>query len=72
MAALPVPPFTIRQALAACGVNDNDLFEGETPAQRLSFDLFDDSFESCKDKSDHEIDSDFKSYSTLTQAQGQI
>ncbi len=64
--------FTVQQALAACGVNNVDLFDGETQAQRLATDMFDNSYESCKDKTSHEMDSDFKTYSTLTQAQGQI
>jgi len=71
---VPIVPvtFTVRDALAACGVNDATLFDNETAAERLAEDMFDDSFESCKDKTDDELDGDFKTYSALTATQGQI
>ena len=64
--------FTARQNLVACGANDVDSFNEETSAQRLARDLFEDAFESCKDKSFEDLDSDFKTCSELTQAQGQV
>ena len=72
-----VPPnvptaYTVREAMAECGVNDTDLFEEKTQAERLSADLFSDDFHTCMDKTHAELDSDFKTYSDLTQAQGQI
>jgi hypothetical protein len=68
MAALPViPTFDVHQAMAACGVNDVD-----TAAARMALDMFNNSFRSCMDKTFDEIYQDFKSYSTLTVAQGQI
>eukprot|EP00978_Attheya_sp_CCMP212_P011988 scaffold29703_cov31-Attheya_sp.AAC.1 len=58
--------------MAACGVNDVDLFDGATASARMALDMFNDSFHSCMDKTFDEVDQDFKSYSSLTIAQGQI
>jgi hypothetical protein len=67
MAALPlIPAFDVHQAMAACGVNDADLFDGATAAARMALDMFNDSFHSCMDKTFDEVDQDFKSYSSLT------
>ena len=63
---------TVRGLLTLVGVDDVDLFNGETQAQRLATDLFDDSFISCMYKSYEDIDSDLKTYAILTNAQGQI
>jgi hypothetical protein len=68
--------FTVRDAMASCGLLDNPagpmLFNGQTQAQRVAFDLFNDDFMSCMDKTFSELDQDFKTYSDLTVAQGQI
>lgn len=73
---VPVPPvptvYTVSEAMAECGVNNVDLFEGKTQAERLASDLFSDDFHTCMDKTHGELDSDFKTYSDLTQTQGQI
>eukprot|EP00978_Attheya_sp_CCMP212_P045616 scaffold353478_cov28-Attheya_sp.AAC.1 len=53
-------------------VNDVDLFNGATASARMALDMFNDSFHSCMDKMFDEVDQDFKSYSSLTIAQGQI
>ena len=71
MANLP-PVYTVLEALVACGVDNANNFNGNTPAWRLSNELFSDDFESCLDKTQQELDDDLKSYSTLTQLQGQI
>ena len=63
---------TVRQLLAIAGVDDVQQFNGETQAQRLSADMFDDTFTSCMDKTYEELDSDLTMYSSLTVAQGQI
>ena len=56
---------TVVDAMELCGV---------PLAERaiLATNLFGDDFETCKDKSMEELDSDFKTYSDLTVAQGQI
>jgi hypothetical protein len=69
----PAPPvFTVRDAMVVCGVNDETLFDGDTAAQRVAADLFGDDFATCMDKSFTELDSEFKTYSDLTQNQGQV
>ena len=64
--------YTVREAMAECGVNDDDNFDEKSSAQRIASDIFSDDFSTCMDKSHKELDSDFKSYSDLTQNQGQI
>ena len=58
--------------MSQCGVNDIGLFEGRTQAEHLATDLFSNNFHTGMDKTHPELDSDFKTYSDLTQAQGQI
>ena len=73
MAAIqpPLPPvFTVHDAMVAAGVDDTDNFNGQSSAERLAEDLFNDEFLACMDKSHKDIEDDFKSYSTLTQQQG--
>ena len=64
--------YTVRMGMAECGVNDIDLFNDQTAAERLAEDLFGGSFETCLDKTHEELDANFKTYSELTQVQGQI
>jgi hypothetical protein len=64
------PVFTVRNAMIACGVNDEALFDGDTSAQRIAADLFGDDFSTCIDKSYEELNQEFKTYSDLTQNQG--
>ena len=58
--------------MIARGVNDVDILLGDTPAFRLATDIFGDDFTTCMDKTFVELDNDFKTYSNLTQGQGQI
>ena len=60
--------YTILEAMGECGVTNQDLFEDKTQAERLASDLFSDDFNTCMDKTHEELDSDFKTYSDLTQA----
>jgi hypothetical protein len=69
--AIP-PAFTVYDAKVACGVNDAALFDGDTPAERITADLFGDDFATCMDKGFLEIDNEFKTYLDLTANQGQI
>ena len=74
-AAVPNPPlglFTVHDALVLCGVDDQNMFQGQTAAARLAEGLFSNNFMKCMDKSIKDLKEDFESYSTLTQAQGQI
>jgi hypothetical protein len=72
MAEEILPPFSVEQAIIDCGVPINIMFNGSTQAQRIASDLFDDDFNSCIDKTNEELDEDFKDYSSLTVANGQI
>ena len=63
---------TVRSLLALAGVDDSVPFNSKTQAQRMSNDMFDDSFESCLDKTFDEIDADLKIYANPTVANGRI
>ena len=64
---------TVIDALALCGVpNGNVLYDGRNAATRISSDVFGDDFTTCMDLSFEDLDNDWKSYSSLTVAQGQI
>jgi hypothetical protein len=63
---------TVTDALALCGVDNAALFEGNTTAQRIASDVFQDNFQTCMDITFDELDNDWKTYSVLTAAQGQI
>ena len=73
-AVAPVQPviYTVLDGMILCGVNNTANFIGQTPAERFANDIFMGTFESMRDKSFEELDADFKSYSDLTQLQGQI
>ena len=72
MAAFIPPVYTVLHALIACGIDNANNFNGRTQAWRISNEMFSDDFISCIDKTQQELDDDFKSYASLTQAQGQI
>ena len=65
-------PFTVLDAMILSGINNGDLFNGLTPAQRMVTEIFDDDFDSCIDKTYKELEEDFKSLSSLTVALGRI
>ena len=53
-------------------INNVELFEGCTQAQRIANKVFDDDFTTCIDKTITELEVNFKSYLMVTLAQGQI
>ena len=63
---------TVLDAIIACGVDNAIFFNGNTAAQRIAEELFDNDFHACIDKDTSEMEEDFKTYSGLTVAQGQI
>ena len=65
MAALNQPPFTLLQAMELCGLPAND-------AEVFAREVYMDDFETCKDITDEDLYDAFKTFSGLTQAQGQI
>ena len=64
--------FTVREAIAACDVDDITQWNGNTSAERIATDIFDDDFHSCMDITIQDIENDYKTYASLTAAQGQI
>ena len=64
--------YTVLDAIIAFGVDNATLFNGNTVAQRIAEELFDNDFHACIDKDDSEMGEDFKTYAGLTVAQGQI
>ena len=45
-----VPQFTVRMAIASCGVDDIIMWQGRTRAERIAEELFDDVYSACMDK----------------------
>ena len=72
MAAAAPQALTVIDGMIQCGVDNVALFKGSTQATRIGTEVFDNDFQSCLDKSFEEIDEDFKTYSNLTQQNGQI
>ena len=64
--------FTVLDAMVICEIDNNAQYNGNTQAERIASDVFDDDFQTCIDKTGTELDSDFKDYSVLTANQGQI
>ena len=72
MAALPPPPNFVLVAVRACGVPDMPLFDGQGPAERITSEVFEDDFETCKTITKEDLYDNFKSYTNLTVANGRI
>ena len=65
---------TMESALIMCEVNADStvLFNGNTAAQRIVNEVFDNKLMSCMDKSNSDLDNVWKTYSQLIVMQGQI
>ena len=63
---------TVQDAMILCGVNNTDRYEDRTPTQTITEDVLNNDFLTCMDKSFINLESDFKTYSRLTLAQGQL
>ena len=50
-----IPVFTILDAMIACGVDNTSMFDGKTPARRISDDIFDNDYITCMDKTMEEL-----------------
>ena len=64
--------FTVTNTIFICGNYIPTLFQGNSQAERISGELFDDKFMSCIDKTVKELDNNLKSHSPLTAANSQI
>lgn len=71
-AAVPPPLHTVREAMTVCGVNDVDQWQGQTKAQRIASEIFNDDFNSCMDLSISDLSEDFKTFSELLANAGRI
>ena len=67
-----VLPFTVLNAIILCEVDNVTHFEGQTQAQRISRDVFDDDFDTCLVKTIEDFDDDLKHYSDLPANSGRI
>ena len=65
-------PLTFFEGVIYCGVNNVNIFDGQTAAQWLATDLFSDYFSTFVNKYFEVIDATFKSYPYLTTTQGHI
>ena len=59
---------TVLLALIACGVDNDVRFMGQTQAERVAEDVFDNLFTTCMDLTFDKLDDHFKTYSELTVA----
>ena len=57
------PVFTVRDAMIACGIDDDVQWNGQTKAERFAEDVFGNEFAATMDKTMEDLRSDFKSYS---------
>ena len=64
--------FTVYDAMVLCGIDDNELFDGRTKAQRIATGVFSDDFNTCMVETMEELQEDLKSFSDLTVAEGRI
>ena len=64
--------FTVLEAIIVCGVDNIQIINNHTPVWRLLDEIFGNDFESRMNKTNKEVENNFKSYSNLTQIQGQI
>ena len=55
-----------------CRIDSPTLFQGDSQAERISREVFDDVFVSCMDKTVKDLDDDLESYSTLKAKNSQI
>jgi hypothetical protein len=64
--------YSVRDALALCGVENTILYGGLTAADRMADGLFSHDFTECMDKSMKDLQSDFEAFSQLPANQGRI
>ena len=73
MIAAPLPPvFMVAQAMVQCGVPNAPNFGGHTPPQRISTQIFMDSFDTCLSIATEEVSDALMACTKLTGATGRI
>ena len=71
-APIIVPINTVRSLLVMAGVNDTDLYQNMTPAERMAEEMFGNDMESFLDINNKKIIEDMNSYGELSVAQGRL
>src|SRR6056300_1082931 len=66
------PVFTVRDAIAVCGVGNVSLWNGATKAEHIADEIFTNEFETCLDITMDDLTEAFKTFADLRQNQGQI
>ena len=69
---MAAPNHTMIDQLVACGISNNRAGALGSQAQRISADIFDDSYDTCMDISFEDLDNDLKTFAELTVAEGRI
>ena len=60
-------PFTVFDAMIACGVPNVGLFNGQTQATRIASEIFDNSFQAAMEKTIDDLKDDFEPLRSLPQ-----
>ena len=72
MIAAELPANTVKDCMALCGVPVDPIFDGRTPDQRVSEQIFMNSFETCMSISVDDIKDGISEFNKLTIANGKI
>ena len=70
--AAALPANTVEDYMALCGVPADPIFDGRTPVQRVSEQIFMNSFETCMSISVDDIKDGISEFNKLTVANGKI
>ncbi|CAJ1965755.1 unnamed protein product, partial [Cylindrotheca closterium] len=70
--AAAIPVFTIYDAMILCQIPDTGNFQGQTDAQRMAEELFDNNFGTAMTKSIKQVNMDLATLASLTAVQGRI
>ncbi|CAJ1948024.1 unnamed protein product [Cylindrotheca closterium] len=70
--AAAIPVFTIYDAMILCQIPDTGNFQGQTDAQRMAEELFDNDFGTAMTKSIKQVNMDLATLASLTAVQGRI
>lgn len=63
---------TVHDAMVAIGIDNAIYWNGNTQAEQIAAEVFDDDFNSCMDITSQELDDSLWMYSALTVVNGQI
>jgi len=69
---MAAPVSSVFDAMVLCGIDNVDLHDGQTKAQRIATGVFSDDFNTCMVETMEDLQDDLKSFSDLTVAEGRI